>query len=91
MLGYTFNCFIYLATFHLLAHSLGREGNGLDTHCITEPMIEEILAPDKKEMFRNKSIFEKTTLTLDVISACDIDSAQLFDEQQLQEHNPLCA
>jgi hypothetical protein len=91
MLGYTFNCFIFLATFHLLSHLLGREGNGLDTHCTTEPMIKEILAPDKKEIFRNKRIFEKATLSLDTISAGDIDSAQLVDEQQLQEHNPLCA
>jgi hypothetical protein len=81
--------FNILPTFHLLPLSLGRARNGLATHCVIAPMIKEILAPDKKEIFRNKYIFEKATLTLDIINADDIDSAQLIDEQQLQENNPL--
>lgn len=48
MLGDTFNCFAFGATFHLLPHSLGRTRIGSDTHHIIIPMIKEILAPDKK-------------------------------------------
>jgi hypothetical protein len=79
MLGDTFNCFIFWATFHLLPHSLGRARSDLDTHYIIVPTINEILAPDKKEIFRNKYIFEKATVTLDIISAGDIHSAQPSD------------
>jgi hypothetical protein len=39
-------------------------------------MINEILAPDKKEMFRNKYILEKASETVDVISTGDKDRAR---------------
>ena len=76
MLGDTFNCFTFGATFCLLPHSLGRTRTGSDTHHIIITMINEILAPDKKLMFRNKYILEKGTETLDIISTVDIYSAQ---------------
>jgi hypothetical protein len=76
MLGDTFNCFILGTTFRLLPHSLGRARIGSDTHHIIVAMINEILAPDKKKMFRNKYILEKVSETLDVISTGDRDSVR---------------
>jgi hypothetical protein len=46
--GDTFNCFILGATFCFLAHSVGRARTGSDTYHILVPMINELLASDKK-------------------------------------------
>ena len=48
MFGDTLNCFILGATFCFLAHSLGRARTDSDTHHVIVPMINELLAPEKK-------------------------------------------
>jgi hypothetical protein len=48
MLGDTFNCITFGATFCLLSHSLGRTKIGSDTHHIIVQMINETVAPDRK-------------------------------------------